>query len=336
MKKETGYQQLRVIAVIPVKPDGTGMTFCKTQVESLRKLSVNVNDFLLFSRTNPFVVLKEFIGLINMIKIFRPHLVHAHYGTMTAFMCATTTFLTKTPLVVTFHGSDLNKTFQVDGLVRDFLGRLLSQIAALKAANIICVSKRLSEQLWWKKSCVEVIPNGIDIELFYPISKEEARGKLGWNLNEKIVLFNANNPDIKRLDVAKESIIRANEFMTNIRLEVLKGNVPFEMMPLYLNASDCLLVCSDSEGSPTIVKEALACNLPVVSVDVGDVINRLEGVIPSRIVEKKPEALGKAIVEILNMNSRSNGSVIIRKELSEEQVAKKIINVYWRIINRGQ
>ena len=64
----------------------------------------------------------------------------------------------------------------------------------------------------------------------------------------------------------------------SVRLEVLDGNVAPARVPALMNAADCLLVTSDAEGSPTVVQEALATNLPVVSVDVGDIAERLEGV----------------------------------------------------------
>lgn len=52
---------------------------------------------------------------------------------------------------------------------------------------------------------------------------------------------------------------------------ILAGAVAPDQVSLYLNAADVLALCSVKEGSPTVVKEALACGLPVVSTDVGDV-----------------------------------------------------------------
>ncbi|NJO06276.1 MAG: glycosyltransferase family 4 protein [Chloroflexaceae bacterium] len=95
-----------------------------------------------------------------------------------------------------------------------------------------------------------------------------------------------------------------------------------------MNAADCLLFTSDYEGSPNIVKEAMACNLPIVSVDVGDVVERLKDVQPSRIVQRDPHDLGQAVADILTMGKRSNGREIAERELSNEHIAKRIIDVY--------
>jgi len=112
-----------------------------------------------------------------------------------------------------------------------------------------------------------------------------------------------------------------------MRFVVLNGDVSPGIIPTMMNAADCLLLTSDSEGSPTVVQEALACSLPVVSVDVGDVSQRLEGVCPSRIVERNPEDLARAITEILISGQRSNGYTKIR-DVSCSTVAQQTICVY--------
>jgi len=104
-------------------------------------------------------------------------------------------------------------------------------------------------------------------------------------------------------------------------------------MPLYFNAADCLILTSDFEGSPTVVKEAMACNLPIVSVDVGDVSKRLTGVFPSCVVSRDPVSLGSALIKILEHGQRSNGSEII-KPISEEHIADRIAGIYRRIGRR--
>lgn len=323
-----------VVALIPGPKEGSSMIFSKRQVQSLRKIGIIIKEFFLCSRTNPIVLFKEFVRLQRVIKNIHPDIIHAHYGTVTAFLGAISSFINRVPLVITFCGSDLNKTRNARFL-RDLMGRILSQLSALRAEEIICVSRRLRGKLWWSKNHAEVIPMGVNVELFRPVPKNEARVLLGWeSLNRKVVLFNAHNPKVKRLDIAEASIAEAKRYIPNIHLEILRGDVPPEKMFLYLNASDCLLVTSDSEGSPGIVKEAMSCDLPVVSVDVGDIAEQLSGVLPSKVVERKPKILGNAIVEILEMNCRPNGRSTILEQLSEEKIARKIVNVYAKIADR--
>ena len=107
--------------------------------------------------------------------------------------------------------------------------------------------------------------------------------------------------------------------------------MPPARVPALMNAADCLLVTSDTEGSPTVVQEALATNLPVVSVDVGDIAERLEGVACSRLAERTPEALGRALAEVLNPPRRSDG----RKradEFSSIRIARELGRLYQDVL----
>lgn len=318
----------RVLSVIPCEVGGNSMLFIKKQVESLEKAGVINRTFYLTSRTSPLLLAKEWLRFQEEIKGFKPDLIHAHFGTMTAFFCMV---FVKCPVIVTYRGCDLYPDPQVS-LLRGVVGVFLSQISAMKAKRIICVSKLLKEKLWWGKKKATVIPTGVDTTIFYPFPQDKARVKLGWKKQERVVLFNSgSNPVRKRIDLAKSGVDVAKALCADIRIVILNGSVENGLIPMMMNAANCLLVTSDWEGSPNIVKEALACNLPVVSVDVGDVKERLNGVLPSRIIERDPNKIGKALVEVLMKSCRSNGYETIR-DLSLERIATRILEVYQEII----
>src|SRR5262249_50861147 len=159
------------------------------------------------------------------------------------------------------------------------------QISALRASAIICTSARLRERLWWRKNRATIIASGVDLVVFRPCDKGEARELLGWNESDRVLLINVGNaPLLKGLPVVREAVSIAAKTLGAVRLFELRGDIPPDRIPVYLNAADCLIVASKFEGSPNILKEALACNLPVVSVDVGDSMERLDGVWPSQVV----------------------------------------------------
>jgi len=200
-------------------------------------------------------------------------------------------------VVITFRGDDLNPA-NGGGRTRRTIGRLLSQCAALRAAGIICVSARLKNRLWWRRARVAVIPTGVDLRVFYPRPRNEARRELGWSIEDRVVVFNVgNDPGAKRLDLAQAAFALARQRRADARLQLIDGNEPPAKIPVLLNAADCLLVTSDREGSPNIVKEALACGLPVVSVDV------------------------------LGLGRRVNGIEAVR-DLSEDRITERVVAVY--------
>jgi teichuronic acid biosynthesis glycosyltransferase TuaC len=318
------HASLRVLYVIPGEEHGIDMPFSRRQAVSVRRQGVDVRSFFLRSRTSPLTVLREWLRLRAEIRNFQPHLVHAHYGSMTAFVAACAS---NVPLVITFHGSDLNPV-PGDRRLKVLFGHFLSHLAARRASQIICVSPQLVGRLSQVADRVHDVPCGVNLELFRPMSRDECRRALGWDADEKVVLFNARTDPIgKRLDLAEAAARAAKLQINNLRLHVFVGKTDPDQMPLYYNAADCLLMTSDFEGSPMVVKEALACNLPVVSVDVGDVRARLEGVTPSAIVARDPQPLADALVNVVHVNTPSNGRDAIRP-YDEEAAARRVVEIY--------
>jgi teichuronic acid biosynthesis glycosyltransferase TuaC len=323
---------MRVLYVIPGKAEGCTFIFSRRQIACMESSGVKTRSFFLVSRTSIPILIAEYRRLRREIKSFLPDIIHAQFGTMSAMICACAS---TRPLVITFRGSDLNPSVDI-GPLRSWLGRLLSQLAALRAQYTICVAAQLKATLWWRQSRAEVIPNGVNLSLFAPLPIAEARSRLGWKAEERVVLFNAGaSAEVKRLDLAEAAVEKARLSVSPIRFEVLRGQVPPEDVPLYMNASDCLLVTSDWEGSPDIIKEALACNLPVVSVDVGDAAERVADVVPSHIVGRSPEVLGRCIAEVLEENRRSNGRDKIT-HLSDQSVTERIRDIYDQVIREVQ
>ncbi|MBK9419866.1 MAG: glycosyltransferase [Flavobacteriales bacterium] len=321
---------LRVLVVIPGIAGTSGMPFSHRQAEAIKAMpGYDVYTYMLSTRTSIRGLLNARRELKNMESTFRPDVVHVHYGTVTALF---TLLTVRCPLVVSFHGSDLNPT-PTDGIWRDRMGRLFSQLAALGATGIICVSEGLRARLWWRKEDAAVIPMGTDTDKFRPMDREACREQLDWPSGH-VVLFNAGNPKLKRLDLAQAALEIVKQQVQDARLEALQGQVKPEDMPLLINASDLVLLCSDAEGSPTMVKEAMACNVPVVSNDVGDVAERITGVHPGTLVEQRAEAFAHGILEVITAARRSNGREVLIQQgytsaVLDARVAALLKNCTW-------
>ena len=316
--------RFRVLSVIPGASAGPSMIFAKRQALSLPPGEVTNRTFFLATRTSPLGVWAEFRRFRAEIRQFQPQVVHAHFGTVTALFCA---LATRLPLVITFYGSDLNPVPSMSG-PRTVLAHSFSHLAALRARQIICVTPQLRQRLRWRRRNIHVIPTGVDTSVFKPAPRDEARRTLGWPLEDRVVLFNAGRaPAVKRLDLAQAAVEEARKIDGRIRFVVLDGLVDPLQLPTIMNGSDCLLVTSDWEGSPTVVQEAMACDLPVVSVDVGDVRERLSQVHPSTIAPRKAPALGRAVAEMVARPQRSNGTAKV-DGISLRTIVPRLVALY--------
>lgn len=327
---EGGIEEFKILYVIPGKDTDKSFPFSRRQVKFTRTCyGIKTKIFFLESRNSISQLVRLGISFQKLEREFNPHIIHCHYGSVTALF---TVLFAKAPVIITYHGSDLNVTPWV-GTLRDKIGRACSQWAALGADKIICVSKQLKDLLYWRKKASSVIPIGTDVNEFYPQNKEHCRELLNWKRSEKVILFNANKPKIKRLDIALKVVENIFKKIPEIRLEILDGTISPQVLPVYINASDCVLLCSDSEGSPTIVKEAMSCNVPVVGIPVGDLVENLEGVSPGGVYEKIPESLASGIIDVINSNTPSNGRQhLINRGLSSQVLDTKVMELYLEVV----
>jgi glycosyltransferase involved in cell wall biosynthesis len=182
-----------------------------------------------------------------------------------------------------------------------------------------------------------IVPNGVDLQVFRPMDSREARAALGWPENKRYVLF-PSCPDIirKGFPLAEAVVMRASTHVTEPLELVSLCKVSSDQVPLYMNACDALLLTSFWEGSPNVVKEAMACNLPVVSVPVGDVTELLNGVRGCAVCPRDVEALAQALSKVLVDMQRTDGQAAVkRKGLDLESVARKIVKIYEKVLKNS-
>ena len=217
------------------------------------------------------------ILLRRSVATFNPDLVHVMYGGIMA--CLVTHVVDDRPVVVTFHGSDLlGQPFERPlRRILSTCGVIASRQAVRWCSGVVIVAEHLRRSLPKNTlgSKVQVIPCGIDLNLFEPLDRDRCCLRLGWNRDVFHVLFQNTGDPVKRPALASAAVERLKGLGVQAEIHELRG-IPYDQVPDWLNASDALLVTSFHEGSPTIVKEALACNLPIVSVAVGDISQRVQ------------------------------------------------------------
>jgi glycosyltransferase involved in cell wall biosynthesis len=261
-------------------------------------------------------------------------LIHAHYG-----YCGwlARSYFSK-PVVVSFMGDDLLGTPDSIGRVSTlskFVVQVDCWIARIVDA-VIVKSAEMAKIIAPVKA--HVIPNGVDLQTFRPMDAYRARTLLGWTERKHYILF-AGCPDEPRkgFPLARATVMNAATQRAEPLELVPLWDVAPDRVLLYMNACDALLMTSFLEGSPNVVKEAMACNLPVVSVRVGDVPELVAGVKGCVICPREAEALGAALVQVLRDGQRSAGRMALqRKGLDQETVARKIMTVYAEVLAQRQ
>lgn len=246
--------------------------------------------------------------------------IHAHYS-LSAYVAS---LAGARPLVVSLMGSDAKSGF-FGSLAIQLFRRLFRWKLILKSAD-------LNRDLKLENSVI--IPNGVNLNMFKPADRSQARAQLNWKMEKKHILFAANPARYeKNFPLAQKALdlLKAE----NLELHVL-DNVPHDEMQVLYNAADVILLTSLWEGSPNVVKEAMACNCPVVATDVGD-IRWLFGNTPGHfITDFTPEdvaaKIGDALAFVVKYGRTNGREQLFELGLDAATIAKQIIDVYKNVI----
>lgn len=331
---------LRILAVTnayPTPKHPANGAFNAQQIIGLRRLGLEVEMMLVDRREKGmglYFTMKT--GLRTSVQHFHPDVVHVMYGGVLAQQVSS--IVKDKPIVVSFCGSDLlGET--TSGVLRHIIakcGIMASHIAARRAVGVIVKSRNLEQALPANvdRSKVRIIPNGIDLERFKPLDPVDCRRKLGWSFNKFHVLFPTNSGDsVKRPHLARAAIEAANRSGLNAEMHQLQG-VSHADVPIWLNASDVVLLTSAHEGSPNVIKESLACDVPVVAVDVGDVRERIDGIRGCHLALPDPQDLGIKLGLVRERGERIAGRESVR-HLSLEENALKLMHFYHECLRRN-
>jgi glycosyltransferase involved in cell wall biosynthesis len=306
-------------------------TFIKSQVDSLRTAGLEVEVI----HPGPKPLLLRYLWTIAQVRqkarTRRFDLVHGHYGQW----CLFARLQWSIPVVASFLGDDLLGTPLGDGRYSRLhaLNARISRWLCKHVDAVIVKSPEMRRASGYEPAFV--IPNGVDFDLFRPIPRTEARERLGWNQERYYILF-GNDPGIPRkgFKLAQAAV----EFLRikGIPVELIIANgLPQTDLVQYINACNALILSSLSEGSPNIVKEAMACNIPVVATDVGDVAEIIGQTSGCTVCSHVPRDLAAGIESALQWVGPTTGRTDI-SHLERSVVAKQVIAVYETVARRSK
>lgn len=306
------------ILVVASFNKGRFAPFIVEQVEALKKQGCTIEFFGLQGKGLQGY-LRNLPLLKKKIKAFCPDVIHAHYGLSGLFA----NLQRHVPVVTTYHGSDIN-----DKKVLPF-----SKMAMRLSAWNVFVSRKTLEIAKPKKKYI-LLPCGIDLSDLQLTDRAESRRKMGLQDDRKYILFaGAFDIPVKNAPLAKDTVACLQENQTEL-LE-LKGYTREEVI-LLMCAADAFLMTSLTEGSPQVIKEAMACGCPIVSVDVGDVKERVEGLEGCFVSDSRdPNDLANLIGKAFAFGRKTDGrKKIVADSLDNRLVAKQLFEIYERVLRR--
>lgn len=306
---------MKVLVVCKAHPNGEISPFVRDQASSVERLGVHVEFLPIIGRgMRPY--LAHVSKLRRRIRRGGVDLIHAYYG----LSGMTTLFEPSPPLVMSFLGCDFNTLLQ----------RIPARLTLCHRASVCIFMNQHMQDLSGNIPGSVVLPFGIDMTRFAPADKAQARQALGLEQDKRYVLFSSsfNRPE-KNPGLARQTMSLLNHTGAEL-LEFKTSYTPREVVNLF-NACDVLLLTSKREGSPQVVKEAMACGLPVVSTSVGDV-PWLFGDTPGCILARpNPNDLAEAVRHTMQIPRHNHG----RKRLETlcldlHSTARRLIEVYIR------
>ncbi len=324
---------MRILWVHNFPPDNTGSgVFMHTLFDAMKRLAVDVSLHYTGYLWGPIRILRAARQLRSDAGEY--DLVHAQFGSSAGFV---TSFVPKKK-VLTLRGSDLAgyEGGHLGYRMHSLACRWMTRRALGSYSRVIVMSNRMKQQVECLRGCppVDTLPSGIDLNKFTPTDRAEARRRLGEEGNAAPwILFSSVtrvNP-IKRMPLASAAVELVRARLPDVELKFLTGQSP-DTVPLWVNASNAVLLTSTHEGWPNIIKEALACNVPFVSTDVSDLKELVADEPTCAVADATPEALAEELLAVLG---RQRPTTLRRHVecMDADVIARRLVRLYEDVLS---
>lgn len=258
--------------------------------------------------------------LKRKIKTFQPDLIHAHYG-LSGFAAI---LQRQVPVVITFH----------NGETLSAKANFMSSVASLFAKHVIYVAQHIYDLCYLKpKTNYTILPCGVNLDQCVVVDQQQARQELGFAADKKYLLFGGAFANLrKNYPLLQHAIALLHR--NDIEVLEMKGLDRATITKL-MCACDLFALPSKSEGSPQALKEAMACNCPILATDVADIKHLLGNLDGHYLCSFEPADVADKLSKALADGRRTHGRErIMELGLENRKVAETILTIYNHIIAR--
>jgi teichuronic acid biosynthesis glycosyltransferase TuaC len=325
---------MKILHITPLNSKSEIPIFIKRQIEYLDKHDL-INEVYGFQGhelliTRLLVFFNSIRDLYKALQKSEAKVIHAHWGSILGLIVVILNAKSK-KTILSVRGSDINRSLD-DSILLNFFRKFFTILAAIGADKIIVMSKQIENKLFFVRHKITIIPDGTPVNIFYPYDQNKVKKELNLVENKKYVIFHCGGrPISKNLELASKIFAKIKVEIQNAELIVLEDDKSQNEVAKLLSASDLLLFTSRNEGSPNIVREAIACGCPVVSTRVADVEKWIEKSGAGAVMDSDYILMAEASVRIIKMGTRSKSEAI--KEATSEAVNLKVIKEYKRIVD---
>lgn len=299
--------------------------FVKEQIEGIEKhFNIDWNLKFINGKKSTLNYFFSIIGINWHLLWNKYDIVHIHYGFSGLFLLFNP--FHRTPTVLTLHSADIDP--KKEKHVQIFFTKKIVK----RIAYAIILNKEMESVLKPINENLISIPCGVNTDIFKPVPVASSADE-----DEKLIVFPANQerPE-KNFTLFNQVVdILRSKYNWKIRTSEVKNMTRDQVCELFCEAA-CVLMTSYSEGSPQVIKEAMACNAPVVSTLVGDVDYLLEGVNNSHVVTSgTAEDLAQCVHEVILKNERSSSrEQVFDLGLDEYGTSKKVYDLYLKVLGQ--
>lgn len=310
------------VLIVSSATNGKTAPFIQEQIESLAAIGIEIHRYTI-DQKGMKGYLKKYPHFKRFLRELKPDLIHAHYGLSGLF----SNLQRRIPVVTTYHGSDINLP----------KSRKLSKWSIRLSAANVYVTHHLMSQV--TDTSGHIVPCGVNTSLFEPKEKRASQELLNWDTEKKYALFSSSfDNTIKNSELALSAIADYNKnHSASINLMELK-NMNRDEVVLAINACEFVLLTSHSEGSPQIIKEALACNRPIVSTNVGSVeemISNVDGCfLVNNTITDVSEGIHKASEYGIHYSHTKGRERVKEQGLSLENTANRLKSIYNSVLSK--